>query len=165
MAKESQEKECLDCGESFRGNPRARYCPRCRELRKSGTTFHEARISRPGPFKRLGAKIEPIKKYLSFWRLVTINIILLVFGFICVWYLKNQPYSYETQQKLEAFAPSNLALTVMLVWGTLMRVFYWWRENKSDNSTFWKEGYWKQLTAWLFGIIFTEFWGLFFLLT
>lgn len=104
MAKESQEKVCLDCGDAFTGNPRARYCPRCRELRKAGTTFHEAKTTRPGPFKRLGAKIEPIKKYLSFWRLVTINIILLVVGFICVWYLKNEPYSYETQQRLEAFA-------------------------------------------------------------
>ena len=163
MAKVSEEKVCLDCGESFKGNPRARYCPRCRELRKSGTNFHESKINRPGPLKRLSAKIEPIKKYLSFWRLVILNMVLLVFGFTCVWYLKNQPYSVETQQTLEAFAPSNLALTVMLIWGSLMRVLYWWRENKSDNGVFWRDGYWKQLAAWLFGILFCEFWALFFL--
>lgn len=165
MAKVSQEKVCLDCGESFSGNPRARYCPGCRELRKSGTNFKDAGIRKPGPFKRLESKIEPIKKYLSFWRMVTLNIILLVFGFACVWYLQNQPYSYEMQQRLETFAPANLALTVMLVWGTLMRAIYWWREKKSDNAAFWRDGYWKQLVSWLVAIVFTECYGLFLLLS
>lgn len=164
MAKQSPEKVCLDCGEPFEGNPRARYCSACRELRKAGTSYQQAGIRKPGPLKRLGAKIEPIKKYLSFWRLVILNMILLGFGLVCVWYLNNQPFSYDIQQRLEAFAPSNLALTVMLVWGTLMRLFYWWREKKSTNTDFWREGYWKQLAAWLFGILFCEFWALFFLL-
>lgn len=165
MAKQAQERVCLDCGESFKGNPRARYCPKCRELRREGISYQEAKTRKPGPIKRLGARIEPIKKYLSFWRLVILNIVFLIIGFSCVWYLHNLPFSIETQQKIEAFAPSNLALTVLLVWGSAMRLFYWYKENKSaDNPTYWRDNYWKQLAAWLAGMVFTEFWAMFFLL-
>ena len=164
MAKQAQERVCLDCGKTFVGNPRARYCPQCRELRKSGTSYVQAQQSKPGPLKRLGSKIEPIKRYLSFWRLVILNVICLAIGFACAWYLHNQPFSYETQQTLEAFAPTNLALTALLVWGSAMRFFYWYKDKKTDNP-FWRENYWKQLVAWLGGILFTECWAVFFLLT
>lgn len=164
MAKQAQERVCLDCGESFRGNPRARYCPKCREFRKEGISYQEAKTRGPGPIKRLVARIEPIKKYISFWRLVMLNVVFLVIGFSCVWYLHSLPFSIETQQKIEAFAPSNLALTVLLVWGSAMRLFYWYKENRSaDNPTYWRDNYWKQLAAWLAGIVFTEFWAMIFL--
>lgn len=163
MAKQSQQKVCLDCGDSFTGNPRARYCAKCRELRREGISHQEAKIRKPGPIKRLVTKIEPIKKHLSFWRLVILNMIFLAIGFACVWYLHNLPFSIDTQQRLEAFAPSNLALTVLLIWGSAMRLFYWYKETRSDNP-FWKENYWKQLLAWLVGIVFTEFWAMLFLL-
>ena len=89
--------------------------------------------------------------------------VFLAIGFACVWYLHNLPFSIDTQQRLEAFAPSNLALTVLLIWGSAMRLFYWYKETRSDNP-FWKENYWKQLLAWLVGIVFTEFWAMLFLL-
>ena len=93
-----------------------------------------------------------------------LNVVFLVIGFSCVWYLHSLPFSIETQQKIEAFAPSNLALTVLLVWGSAMRLFYWYKENRSaDNPTYWRDNYWKQLAAWLAGIVFTEFWAMIFL--
>lgn len=163
MAKQGQERVCLDCGKTFIGNPRARYCPECRELRKGGTSYEVVEQNRPGILKRIGEKIEPIKKYLSFWRLVILNVICLIIGFSCAWYLNNQPYSFETQQTLEAFAPTNLALTALLVWGSAMRFLYWYKDRKTDNP-FWRENYWKQLVVWFLGVIFIEIWALLFLL-
>ncbi len=162
MVKQAQERVCLDCGKSFMGNPRARYCPKCRELRRDGISYEEAQKNRPGPVKRLGARIEPIRKYLSYWRLVILNVVFLAVGFSFAWYLNNQPFSMETQQKLEAFAPTNMALVALLAWGSAMRFFYWYKDRKTDNP-FWRENYWKQLVAWLFGLVFTECWAIFFL--
>ncbi len=163
MAKQAQKKVCLDCGESFTGHPRARYCSKCRELRREGTHYEEAQRNRPGPLKRLGSRIEPIKKYVSFWRLVILNIVFLIIGFSLAWYLNNLPFSIETQYRLESFAPTNMALTALLIWGSAMRFFYWYKDKKTDNP-FWRENYWKQLVAWLIGLVFTECWAMFFLL-
>lgn len=163
MAKQAQKKVCLDCGEPFSGNPRARYCPKCRELRRNGTSYGEVQRSRPGPLKRLGAKLEPVKKHISFWRLVILNLVFLLIGFSYTGYLQTQPLDMQVQQQLDMATSTNMALLALLIWGSIMRFFYWYKDKKTDNP-FWRENYWKQLFAWLFGIIFAECWTIFVLI-
>lgn len=163
MAKLAQKRVCLDCGESFMGNPRSRYCPKCRELRRAGHNRTEPERGGSVPAGRIGSRIESIKKYVSFWRLAVLNIIFLLVGLSYAWYLGNQPFSMETQQKLEAFAPTNMALITLLVLGSAVRFFYQYKEKRTGNP-FWRENYWKQLVMWLCGLVFTECMALYFLL-
>ncbi len=162
MTKLTQKKVCLDCGKSFVGNPRARYCPGCRELRRTRNSHEGAEKSNPGPVRRSGSsRMESLKKYISFSRLAILNIIFLVVGLSYAWYLNSQPFSMETQQKLEAFAPTNMALITLLVLGSGVRFFYGYKDKKTGNP-FWRENYWKQLVMWLCGLAFTECMALYF---
>lgn len=147
------------------GNPRARYCPQCREKRRAGSRHGEVGRSGPVPVKQAGSSRIAVwtRKYISFWRLAVLNIIFLAFGLVYAWHLGNQPFSMETQQKLEAFAPTNMALITLLVLGSAVRFFYQYKEKRTDNP-FWKDNYWKQLVMWLLGLVFTECMAIYFLL-
>ena len=49
------ERSCQQCGSSFRGGPRAWYCPKCRSERKAQTTAEYRQRKRTGNVRKIGS--------------------------------------------------------------------------------------------------------------
>ncbi len=172
MAKKSKrevQRTCQECGKKFRGNPLARYCPECRQMIvKEKEALQAARAANSelrGPLvvQQKQGFSDFFKKHLTFTRLAIANVVVLVLIHGIAMFISNSSSaSLEMIAKAEDFQSSSFATAIILIWGCVLRGFYWWRESKGHID--WKDNYWKQLLTWFVCLVFTVCFSAFLLL-